>query len=95
MIPPTATYYFYILDPEFRPAFIKICGYGPRSAKVWVSGHEWAKRQALRAGPGFTEPHNGFAANSDAQRLQAICDGFSAEHVQAFFHRWIAQIPRR
>jgi hypothetical protein len=86
-------YYFYILDPEFGPAFIKICTYGPWSAKVWVNGHEWAKRQALRAGLGFTELHNGFASSSDAQRLQAICDSFSAEHVQAFFDRWIAEIP--
>ena len=86
-------YYFYILDPEFGPAFIKICTYGPWSAKIWVNGHEWAKRQALRAGLGFTELHNGFASCSDPERLQAICDSFSPEHVQAFFDRWITQIP--
>ena len=43
-------YYFYILDEEFGPAFIKICPYGPWSAKVWVNGHEWAKLQAAKAG---------------------------------------------
>ena len=46
-------YYFYILDEEFGPAFIKICTYGPWSAKVWVNGHEWAKRQAAKAGIAF------------------------------------------
>ncbi len=86
-------YYFYILDPEFGPAFIKICTYGPWSAKVWVNGHEWAKRQALRAGLGFTELHNGFASSPDALQLQAICDSFGPEHVQAFFDRWITEIP--
>jgi len=45
-------YYFYILDREFGPAFIKICTYAPWTTKVWVNGHEWAKRQALRAGLG-------------------------------------------
>lgn len=35
-------YYFYILDPDFGLAFIKIGSYGPWSAKVWVNGHEWA-----------------------------------------------------
>jgi hypothetical protein len=86
-------YYFYILDPEFGPAFIKICTYAPWSTKVWLNGHEWAKRQALRAGLGFTELDNGFASSSEAERLQTICDSFGAEHVQAFFDRWITHIP--
>jgi hypothetical protein len=43
-------YYFYILDPDFGPAFIKICTYGPWFARVWLNGHEWAKRQATKAG---------------------------------------------
>ena len=45
-------YYFYVLDPEFGPGFIKICTYFPYPAKVWVNGHEWAKRQADRDGVG-------------------------------------------
>ena len=28
-------YYFYVLDPEFGPGFIKICTYFPHPAKVW------------------------------------------------------------
>ena len=43
-------YYFYVLDPEFGPGFIKLCTYFPYPAKVWLNGHEWAKRQARRAG---------------------------------------------
>jgi hypothetical protein len=86
-------YYFYILDPEFGPGFIKICTHAPYFARVWLNGHEWAKRQALRDGLGFGELHNGFGSCSDPARLQAICDSFGAEHVQAFFDRWISQIP--
>jgi hypothetical protein len=86
-------YYFYILDPEFGAGFIKLCTYCPWPGKVWLNGHEWVKRQALRAGIGFTELENGFAATSDPERLQAICESFSPEHVQAFFDRWIEQIP--
>jgi hypothetical protein len=37
-------YYFYLLDAEFGPGFIKICTYFPYPAKVWLNGHEWAKR---------------------------------------------------
>ena len=58
-------YYFYVLDPEFGPGFIKICTYFPYPAKVWVNGHEWAKRQAARAGTRFTELANGFATCAD------------------------------
>ena len=86
-------YYFYIHDQEFGPAFIKICTYGPWFARVWVNGHEWAKRQAEQAGITFTALSNGFQSCSEPERLQAICDTFGPEHVQAFFDYWITQIP--
>ena len=50
-----------MLDRDFGPGFIKICTYFPYPAKVWLNGHEWAKRQADRAGLGFTALANGFA----------------------------------
>jgi len=46
-------YSFYLYDPEFGPGFIKICTHFPYPAKVWLNGHEWAKRQAERAGTTF------------------------------------------
>jgi len=89
----TGVYYFYILDPEFGLAFIKICTYAPWPAKVWLNGHEWAKRQAVRAGLAYTALSNGFAACPDPERLQAICNSFGPHHIQAFFDRWMAAIP--
>jgi hypothetical protein len=86
-------YYFYVLDPEFGPGFIKICTYFPYPARVWVNGHEWAKRQAARVGIGFSELANGFASCSDPTRLQAICDHFGPSDVQGFFDRWTDVIP--
>jgi hypothetical protein len=86
-------YYFYVLDPDFGPGFIKICTYFPYPAKVWLNGHEWAKRQAGGAGIGFEALANGFAACNDPEALQAICDGLGPEEVQGFFDRWIAAIP--
>ena len=67
-------FYFYLWDADFGPAFIKICTYFPYPIKVWLNGHEWAKRQATRAGIGFTELSNGFATCADPAALQAICD---------------------
>jgi len=86
-------YYFYVHDREFGPGFIKICSYFPYPAKVWVNGHEWAKRQAAAAGIAFTELANGFASCDDQKGLQAICDRLSPPDVQAFFDRWTAVIP--
>ena len=41
-------YYFYVWDEEFGPAFVKIGSYFPYPIKVWLNGHEWAKRQATQ-----------------------------------------------
>ena len=86
-------YYFYVLDREFGPGFIKICTYFPYPAKVWLNGHEWAKRQANATGIPFTPLSNGFASCEEPRRLQAVCDRFGPQDVQAFFDRWMAVIP--
>jgi hypothetical protein len=85
--------YFYLWDAEFGPAFIKICAYFPYPVKVWVNGHEWAKRQAIKAGISFTELSNGFAAASDPDGLQAICDRLQPGTIEVFFARWLARLP--
>ena len=62
-------YYFYVLDPDFGLGFIKICSYFPYPLKLWVNGHDWAKRQAAAKGLDFTELANGFASCHDPARL--------------------------
>ena len=52
-------FYVYVWDEDFGPAFVKICSYFPYPIKVWVNGHEWAKRQATKAGIPFTELSTG------------------------------------
>jgi len=56
-------YYFYILDAEFGPTFIKVCTYFPYPTKVWCNGHEWAKRQAR---------HQGIAVRRAGQRFRLL-----------------------
>ncbi|HET6920238.1 MAG TPA: hypothetical protein VFI46_12330 [Jiangellaceae bacterium] len=86
-------YYFYVWDVEFGSAFIKVCAYFPYPAKIWVNGHEWAKRQAARAGIGFTELSNGFAATDDPAGLQAICDRLGPGTITTFAERWWSVLP--
>ena len=86
-------YYFYVWDDDFGPGFIKICAYFPYPAKVWVNGHEWAKRQATKQGIGFTELANGFATCDDPARLQAVCDRLGPGTIGVFLERWLARLP--
>jgi hypothetical protein len=61
-------------DDDFGPAFVKMCAYYPHPVKIWLNGHEWAKRQAIKSGIGFAELSSGFASCTDSAGLQAICD---------------------
>jgi hypothetical protein len=86
-------YYFYLWDEDFGPAFIKVCAYFPYPAKIWVNGHEWAKRQAARAGIGFTALSNGFASCEDPAGLQEICDRLQPGTIEVFAQRWLHRLP--
>src|SRR6516165_8042055 len=41
-------YYFYCIDEDFGPFFLKFCSYFPYNAKICLNGHEYAKRQLDR-----------------------------------------------
>jgi hypothetical protein len=86
-------YYFYLWDEDFGPGFIKICAYFPYPGKVWINGHEWAKRQATKTGIGFIELSNGFAACEDPKALQDICDRLGPGTINVFIQRWLARLP--
>ena len=58
-------FYFYCVDSDFGPFFLKFCSYFPYNAKLCVNGNHWAQRQAARAGIGFTPLDNAFAAVDD------------------------------
>jgi hypothetical protein len=88
-----SVFYVYIFDEQMGPGFIKICTYFPYPVKAWVNGHEWAKRQALAAGIGFTALSNGFASCDGPAALQDICDRLGPGTVQVWFERWMARIP--
>jgi hypothetical protein len=86
-------YYFYLLDEVFSPGFIKICAYFPYPVKIWLNGHEYAKRAAEKAGIGFTGLDNGFAATDDPARLQQICTSLGPDAIRVFCQRWWSRLP--
>ena len=69
-------FYFYCLDEDFGPFFIKFCTYFPYTAKLCINGNECAKRQAAKAGIGFEALDNGFAAVDDADRCRRSATGW-------------------
>ncbi|MGH7869925.1 MAG: hypothetical protein ACREP9_20390, partial [Candidatus Dormibacteraceae bacterium] len=86
-------YYFYILDADFGPGFIKISSYAPYAIKVCLNGHEWVKRQLEKAGLAYTPLDNGFLSVEDPGRLQTICDELSSVHLEDYFRAWIERLP--
>jgi hypothetical protein len=85
--------YFYLWDEQMGGAFIKVCAYFPYPMKIWVNGHEWAKRQATMAGIGFTALSNGFATCENPAGLQDICDAFGPAQIRAFCEHWWTRLP--
>jgi hypothetical protein len=86
-------FYFYCVDADFGPFFIKFSTYFPFTAKLCINGNEWAKRQATKAGIGFEALDNGFAAVDDVARLQAICDSLDPVHIDALLRKWLRILP--
>jgi hypothetical protein len=85
--------YFYGFDNDFGPFFIKFCTYFPYGAKLYFNGHEYLKRQLTMEGIAFEPLDNGILSCADPKRLQEICDGLSAEKIDAFVRKWLAILP--
>ena len=86
-------FYIYCVDRDFGPFFLKFCTYFPYNAKLCLNGHEYAKQQLANKGIGFKALDNGVLECDDAKRLQAICDGLSAEKIDALLRKWLRLLP--
>ena len=85
--------YFYCLDANVGPFFLKFCTYFPYPAKLCLNGHEYAKKQLAAAGIGFTALDNGFLTCDDPERLQRICDQLSPELIDGLARKWLRRLP--
>jgi len=90
---PVNQYYFYILDADWGPLFIKFSSYVPFGARLCINGHEWAKQQLKKRAIAYESLDNGFLSCADPARLQAICDQLSADDVDRLFRRWLGRLP--
>ena len=86
-------FYFYGLDEDFGPFFLKICTYFPYNAKLCINGHEYVKRQLAKEGIAFEALDNGILRCADPKRLQQLCDGLSAARIDALLRKWLRRLP--
>jgi hypothetical protein len=89
-------FYFYCVDADFGPFFLKFSTYFPYTAKLCLNGNEWAKRQAAKAGIRFTPLDNGFAAiddPDDVAAVQQLCDGLGPQHIDGLLRKWLRILP--
>jgi hypothetical protein len=91
---PVNHYYFYCLDRDFGPFFLKFCSYFPYNAKLCINGHEYVKRQLAKEGIPFEPLDNGIRSCSDPKRLQQICDDLSPEKIDALLRKWLSLLPQ-
>jgi hypothetical protein len=86
-------YYFYALDRDFGPFFLKFCSYFPYNAKLCINGHEYVKRQLEQRGIKYEALDNGILSCADPATLQTICDELSSVHIDALFRKWLRRLP--
>ena len=67
-------YYFYCVDREFGPFFLKFCSYFPYTGKLCLNGHEWLKRQLSQRSIDYVPLDNGILSCNDPRRLQQLAD---------------------
>jgi hypothetical protein len=86
-------YYFYCVDQDFGPLFVKLGSYFPYTGKVCLNGHEYLKRQLAREGIGFEALDNGLLSCADPQRAQRICDQLTPAKIEALVRKWLSRLP--
>jgi hypothetical protein len=86
-------YYFYCVDEDFGPFFLKFCSYFPYNAKLCINGHDYLKRQLAKRGVAFEALDNGIKSCADPKLMQRLCDGLSADKIDRLLRKWLRRLP--
>jgi hypothetical protein len=86
-------YYFYCLDEDFGPFFLKFCSYFPYTAKLCINGHEYLKRQLDKAGISYEALDNGILACENPDELQKISNSLTPAKINKLLRKWLAKLP--
>jgi hypothetical protein len=86
-------YYFYCVDDDFGPFFLKLCSYFPYNGKLLINGHEYVKRQLTKRGIAFEALDNGIASCEDPEAMQVICESLDADRIDKLARKWLRRLP--
>lgn len=86
-------YYFYGVDEDFGPFFLKYSSYVPYGAKLCFNGHEYLKRQLAKEGIGYEELANGILTCDNPKRMQQLADRLSPRRIECFLRKWQHRLP--
>src|ERR1700676_4091255 len=86
-------YYFYCVDEDFGPFFLKFCSYFPYNAKLCINGHEYLKRQLAKRGVTFEALDNGIKSCADPALMQRLSDGLSAGGGDRLLRKRVRGLP--
>lgn len=87
-------YYFYGIDADFGPFFLKFSSYFPYTAKFCLNGHEYLKCQLAQAGIAHEALDNGILSCADPVGMQTLAEDLSAEKIEALVRKWLACLPQ-
>jgi hypothetical protein len=86
-------YYFYGVDEDFGPFFLKYSSYFPYGAKLCFNGHEYLKRQLTKEGIAYEELANGILRCDAPRRMQQLADRLTPYRIERFLRKWQRRLP--
>ncbi len=86
-------FYFYCVDEDFGPFFLKFCSYFPYNAKLCLNGNEYVKRQLDKRGIAYEALDNGVRCCADPGLLQRLCDRLDATKIDRLLRKWLRRLP--
>jgi hypothetical protein len=87
------SYYFYCVDNDFGPFFLRYCSYFPYTARLNFNAHEWLKRQLDKRAIAYEALDNGIAWCEDPALMQRLADSLSASKIEIFARKWLRRLP--
>jgi hypothetical protein len=86
-------YYFYAVDADFGPFFLKYSSYFPYGAKFCFNGHEYLKRQLAKEGIAYEQLANGILSCDNPKRMQQLANSLTPARILMFLRKWQDCLP--
>ena len=87
-------YYWYLVDEDFGPLFIKFGSYFPYPVKICLNGNEYLKRQLAKEKITHEALDNGLQSCCDPARAQAIANALDERKIQQVVWKWMDRLPK-